>query len=89
MSTSGPPVSVRLSPVERSLLESAATHANTNLSDFVRRKALEAAELELFDRRIVTIPVSAWETFESWAQSPAKTVPALRELAAAPPLWQD
>jgi uncharacterized protein (DUF1778 family) len=89
MSTANPPVSVRLSAVERGLLEDAAAQARTTLSDFVRRKALEAAEIELLDRRIVTIPASAWEKLESWAQSSAKTIPALRELAATPPAWQD
>ena len=87
--TANPPVSVRVSPSERDLLEAAAAHARTNLSDFVRRKALEAAELDLMDRRIVTIPAAAWERFEAWAHAPAKPVPALRALAAAKPAWQD
>lgn len=87
--TANPPVSVRVSPSERDLLEAAAAHARTNLSDFVRRKALEAAELDLMDRRIVTIPAADWERFEAWAQAPAKPVPALRALAATKPAWQD
>lgn len=40
-------VSVRVSSSERDLLEIAAAQAHTNLSDFVRRKALEAAEMEV------------------------------------------
>jgi len=87
--TQNPPVSVRVSPSERDLLEAAAAQARTNLSDFVRRKALEAAEMELLDHRIVTIPAAAWERFEAWAQTPAKPVPALRDLAAARPAWLD
>lgn len=88
MSAPNPPVSVRVSPGERDLLEAAATHARTSLSDFVRRKALEAAELELLDHRLITIPVADWERFEAWSKAPAKTVPALRDLAAAKPVWQ-
>ena len=84
-----PPVSVRVSPSERDLLEAAAAQARTNLSDFMRRKALEAAELALLDHRIVTIPPADWERFEAWALAPAKPVPALRDLAAAWPAWQD
>ena len=89
MSTANPVLSVRVTPSERDLLESAAEHARTNLSDFVRRKALEAAEMEVLDRRVVTIPAEHWEKFEHWVNAPAKPVPALRELAATRPAWQD
>jgi uncharacterized protein (DUF1778 family) len=87
--TPNPPVSVRVTPTEREMLEAAAAQTRTNLSDFVRRKALEAAELELLDHRIVTIPAADWEKFEAWAHAPAKPVPALRELAATRPAWHD
>jgi len=82
-------LSVRVSAHERSLLESAAEQARTSLSDFVRRKAIEAAETELLDRRVVTIAAADWERFEAWANAPAKDIPALRELAAARPAWRD
>ena len=89
MPAPNPLVSVRVSPSERDLLEAAAAQARTNLSDFMRRKALEAAELALLDHRIITIPAADWERFEAWALAPAKPVPALRDLAAAGPAWQD
>lgn len=89
MPTANPPLSVRVSPHERDLLEAAASHARTSLSDFVRRKALEAAEADLLDRRVVTIPVADWERFEAWALSPAREVPALARLAASRPKWRD
>lgn len=82
------PVSVRVSPGERDLLEAAAAQARTNLSDFVRRRALEAAELELLDQRTITIPATDWERFEAWATAPAKPVLALGELAATKPVWK-
>ncbi len=84
-----PPVSVRVSPGEREMLEAAAAQACTNLSDFVRRKALEAAEVELLVHPVVTIPAEDWERFEAWARAPAKTVAALRELAGTKPAWLD
>lgn len=83
------PISVRVSPNERELLETAAAQARTNLSDFIRRKALEAAEVDVLDHRLVTIPAADWERFESWVHSPSKEVPALRDLAATLPAWQD
>jgi uncharacterized protein (DUF1778 family) len=82
-------LSVRVSPDEREMLETAAEQSRTNLSDFIRRKALEAAEMELFDRRLVTIPVADWQRFEAWVSAPPRVVETLRDLAAARPAWQD
>ncbi|KAB2703722.1 DUF1778 domain-containing protein [Brucella intermedia] len=83
------PVSVRVSPKERELLEAAAEQSRTNLSDFIRRKAVEAAELELIHQNRVTIPAIDWEKFEAWVDSPPKDVPALRDLAKTRPAWRD
>jgi uncharacterized protein (DUF1778 family) len=81
-------LSVRVSAGERALLEAAAEQASTSLSDFVRRRALEAAESDLLNRRIVTIPAKDWARFEAWASSPAREVPALRKLSKIRPVWQ-
>jgi len=70
------------------MLEAAAAQSRTNLSDFVRRKALEAAEQELIAHPIVTIPAADWEKFEAWANAPAKPSPPLRKLAKTKPAWQ-
>lgn len=87
--TSPAVLSVRVSPDERALLEAAAERARTNLSDFIRRKAIEAAEIDLLDRSAVTIPAEDWERFEAWVDAPAKNVPALRKLSATRPAWRD
>lgn len=89
MSSSTQILSVRVSASERELLAAAAEHERTNLSDFIRRRALEAAENEILGHRVVTIPAADWEKFEAWVEAPAKDVPALRELAAHRPAWQD
>ncbi len=81
-------LSVRLSEEERALLEAASTRARTNVSDFVRRRALEAAELDLLERRIVTIPAQDWERFEAWAARPARKIAGIRNLARKPPTWR-
>ena len=70
-------LSVRLSDQERALLETASSQVRTNVSDFVRRKALEAAETEVLERRIVLIPAKDWERFEAWAAKPAREIAAL------------
>ena len=82
------PVSVRVSQHERDLLEAAAAQANTNLSDFIRRKAVEAAEIEILERTVVTIPAARWKKFEAWVSEPPKDVPPLRELAETNPAWR-
>ena len=81
-------LSVRVNASERALLEAAAEQASTSLSDFVRRRALEAAETDLLNRRIVTIPAKDWARFEAWASVPAREVPALRKLSKTHPVWQ-
>ena len=50
------------------------------MSDFIRCKALEAAEIEFLERRVVTIPAADWDTFEAWAHCPARKIPALKTL---------
>ena len=81
-------LSVRLSDQERVVLEAASAQARTNLSDFVRRRALEAAEADLLERRIVTIPAKDWERFEAWAARPARTIAGVKKLASRPPTWR-
>ena len=74
-------LSVRVSAEERSLLEAASEQAHTNLSDFIRRKALEAAEIDFLERRVVTIPARDWAAFEAWAHRPAQKIAALTKLS--------
>ena len=88
MPNSSPVVSVRVSTNERDLLQVAAKQARTNLSDFVRRRAIEAAEMEILDFRAVTIPAKDWEKFEAWISEPPREVSALRKLASTIPIWQ-
>ena len=81
-------LSVRLSDQERSLLEAASSQARTNVSDFVRRKALEAAETDVLERRTIIIPAKDWERFESWAARPARAIAGLKELAHRSSTWR-
>jgi uncharacterized protein (DUF1778 family) len=82
-------LSVQLSDPERALLETASAQARTNVSDFVRRKALEAAELDVLERRIVTIPAKDWARFEAWAAQPAREVDGINDLTRKRPTWQE
>jgi uncharacterized protein (DUF1778 family) len=81
-------LSVRVSPAERELLDAAASQSRTSISDFVRRAAVEAAEMEVLNRSTVTIPAESWEAFEAWAVRPAESIPELVELFRRPPPWK-
>ena len=81
-------LSVRVNPDERAILEAAAEQARTSLSDFVRRKAVEAAEADVLNRTIVTIPAEHWEAFEAWINRPAEVIPALKKQARVAPSWE-
>ncbi len=63
-------LSVRVNDEERAILEAASAEARTSLSEFIRRKAVDAAESEILERRIVAIPAEDWEAFEAWAKRP-------------------
>jgi uncharacterized protein (DUF1778 family) len=81
-------LSVRVNDEERALLEAASEQARTSLSDFIRRKALDAAEADILERRVVTIPAKDWEAFEAWANRPPQEIPALKALASKTPAWR-
>jgi hypothetical protein len=57
------------------------------MSDDLRRKALEAAEIDMLERRIVTIPARDWDRFKSWAAQPAREIAGLQELFGITPTW--
>ena len=82
-------LSVRVSEEERALLEAASEQARTSLSDFVRREAVNAAEMDMLVRPVVVIPAKDWEAFEAWANRPPQTITAIEELARAKPAWRE
>jgi uncharacterized protein (DUF1778 family) len=79
---------VRVNDEELVLLELASTLGRTSLSDFVRRKALDAAEADIIERRSVTIPAMERETFEAWANRPPEEIAGLKDLARTAPTWR-
>ena len=81
-------LSVRVSARERALLKEASEQARTSLSDFVRGKALEAAEIEVLERIVVVISASDWEKVEAWMDRPAEMIPGLKKLARKAATWQ-
>lgn len=81
-------ISVRVSEQERHLLDEAAGKARTNLSDYVRRQALEAAEMALMSRTRISLAPEDWDKLEAWLKRPAKANGALSKLARTKPAWE-
>jgi len=54
----------------------------------VRSKALEAAEIDVLERRIVTIPRRIGSGFEAWATKAAYKIAGLDELVPRSPTWR-
>jgi uncharacterized protein (DUF1778 family) len=81
-------VGPQVNAAERAVLEAAAEQSHTSLSEFVRRKALESAEIEVLNRAVVSIPAKDWAAFTAWVRRPAKKLPALVELTHRKPSWE-
>jgi uncharacterized protein (DUF1778 family) len=82
-------VSVRVNAVERDLLEAAADSAKTNLSDFIRRKAVEAAEESLMERRVIELSPKDWEKFEAQMQAPPRRIEAITAMMERTRAWRE
>jgi uncharacterized protein (DUF1778 family) len=80
---------VPVSEEERALLEAASNRARSSLSDFVRRTALEAAEMDVLECKVVTIPGRDWEALGEWVNRPLQKIAAIEELARTDPRGGD
>jgi uncharacterized protein (DUF1778 family) len=49
---------------------------------------VEFDEIEVLERRVVTIPAKDWEAFERWMKQPPQEIPALRALASNRTAWE-
>lgn len=76
-------LSVHINDEERALLEAAAGRERIDLGDFIRHQALEAAEIQMMQRRVVRIPAKDWAKFEAWADGPSNKIAALEHLVEA------
>lgn len=84
MSTATAILHLRIAPTKKRLLQQAAkaAHAST-LTEYVVSSALRQAEQDLLERRTFIMKGKDWNTFNGLLDRPARTVPALKNLAAA------
>ena len=74
----------------RMIRQSRMTSGRTKkAAEFSRRRALDAAEMDVTERRIVTIPAKDWKKFEAWASRPAEDIEGLKDLASKAPTWRE
>jgi uncharacterized protein (DUF1778 family) len=52
------------------------------------RKTVDAAELEILERRNVAIPANDWKAFLRWANRPPEVLPGLKALASTRAPWE-
>jgi uncharacterized protein (DUF1778 family) len=79
---------VHFSSDEWANLKQASELVSLPVHEFVRRQAGAAAEIEVLEGSIITIPAQHWDAFQAWLESPPRDIPALTELVSRTPSWR-
>jgi uncharacterized protein (DUF1778 family) len=78
-------LSLRLTRGQDIVLRRAAEARGESTSDYVLRHAVEAAELDLADRRVFALDDAAWNELQSLlSATPAQLPPAMTRLLSEP-----
>jgi uncharacterized protein (DUF1778 family) len=74
-------LSLRLTPTQDVVLRRAAEARGESTSDYVLRHAVEAAELDLADRRVFALDDAAWDELQGLlSATPSRLPPAMARL---------
>ena len=73
-------LAVRLTPAQDEVVRRAAESRGEQLSEYVVRHIVEAAEADLADRRVFVLEDPAWSELEERLSSPAVSKPRLTKL---------
>lgn len=68
-------LSLRLTRAQETVLKSAAEARGESTSDYVLRHAVEAAEMDLADRRVFVLEDAAWAQLQALMSSPPAELP--------------
>jgi uncharacterized protein (DUF1778 family) len=77
-------LSLRLTPEQDAVLRRAADARGESVNEFVVRHAVEAAQMELADRRVFVADDSAWEELQELLARPPALPPAMVKLLSNP-----
>jgi uncharacterized protein (DUF1778 family) len=75
---------LRLTPEQDAVLRRAAEARGESTNDYVLRHAVEAAELELADRRVFVVDDDAWTELQKLLSEPPALPPAMIKLLTNP-----
>jgi uncharacterized protein (DUF1778 family) len=70
-------LSLRLTPEQDAVLRRAAEARGESANDYVLRHAVEAAEMELADRRVFVVDDDAWTELQKLLSEPPALPPAM------------
>ncbi len=73
-------LNVRLTPAQDEVLRRAAEAQGESMSEYVLRHAIEAAEMDLADRRVFVVDDDAWNELQALLSRPAVHKPLLAKL---------
>jgi uncharacterized protein (DUF1778 family) len=77
-------LSLRLTPDQDAVLRRAAEARGESTNEFVLRHAVEAAEMELADRRVFVADDAAWEELQALLSAPPALPRAMITLLSNP-----
>jgi uncharacterized protein (DUF1778 family) len=77
-------LSLRLTPEQDAVLRRAAEARGESANDYVLRHAVEAAEMDLADRRVFVLDDGAWTELQKLLSDPPAIPPAMIKLLTNP-----
>jgi uncharacterized protein (DUF1778 family) len=77
-------LSLRLTPEQDAVLRRAAEARGESANDFVLRHAVEAAEMELADRRVFIVDDAGWNRLQDLLSAPPALPAAMIKLLSNP-----
>ena len=77
-------LSLRLTPEQDAVLRRAAEARGESANDFVLRHAVEAAEMELADRRVFVVDDGTWDELQDLLSAPPALPEAMVNLLSNP-----
>ena len=72
---------------EYALMQAVAQEAHLTITEYIRRATVEDAETRILDRRLVSSPVTAWDTFQAWADTDPAAEPMVGRMASMGATW--
>jgi len=81
-------LSLRLTPEQDAVLRRAAEARGESANDFVLRHAVEAAQMELADRRVFMADDSAWEELQELLSRPPALPQSMVKLLSNPSILE-